>query len=81
MGLMGTTRRTVTEQVVAAVAELEGVDEQELDRPLYDVVDPDSLDTLFRNASAQVRFEYLGYAVTVTYGDTTTVDVTPVRDS
>lgn len=79
MGLMGTRQRSVTEQVIAAVAELEGVDEQELHRPLYDVVDPDALDTLFRNASATVRFEYLGYDVTVTYGDTTRVDISPIE--
>jgi hypothetical protein len=78
MSLMRTSPRTVTEKVISRVAEAEGVDERELRRPLYDVVDPDALNDIFRDGRGEVSFEYVGYAVTISYGAVTEVDVSPV---
>lgn len=54
----------MTESVVAAVAECEGTTEEELE-PLWNEIDPDALESLFRNSSGQVTFEYCGYTVTI----------------
>ena len=56
---------TLSEAVLAAVAEREGVREDELEPPLFDAVNPESLDTLFRDSTGTVTFEYAGYDVTV----------------
>lgn len=65
---------TVSEVVIEAVAEAEGIDPVELTPPLYDVIDPDALERFFcRPPSAdqmqtRVTFPYSGYEVTVTDG-------------
>lgn len=61
--------------VVEAVAALTGKEVQELD-PLYNTIDPDTLDKLFRptvkgvhQGDGQISFTYHGYDVTVrSYG-------------
>lgn len=60
-----------SEAVIEAVAEAEGVEPTDL-QPLYDVLDPDALNSLFksRNHVNQTRrglitFEYHGYEVHV----------------
>lgn len=55
--------------IVEAVLELEGKEPEEV-TPLYDVLDPDALDSLFdergeRGASLCVSFVYEGYSVQV----------------
>lgn len=63
--------------VVEAVAERAGVDATDLDRPLYDVIDPDALEALFpRDASG--RPECRGH-VSFPYGDLL-VEVTSDRE-
>lgn len=57
-----TADRSVSGEVVEEVAAREGVQPTDLD-PLYGVVDPDALDSLFRNGSGTVTFEYHGYEV------------------
>lgn len=57
--------RTLSDAVISAVAEREGVEKIALNQSLYDTVDPDALDMLFRNNYGQVTFEYCGYHVTV----------------
>ena len=65
--------------VLAAVAERRGIPEDELPQPLYDSVDPDALDALFRNSRGRVTFEYLEYVVTV---DTDhNVELTPIQEA
>lgn len=63
----GATR--VSDRVLEAVADARGTDPLELDRPLYDVVDPDALDALFAaddgTDTLRVEFTYGGYRVTV----------------
>lgn len=59
--------RTVSEEVVAAVAARERIDPFEIDQPLYDTIDPEALDALFHSHPTQghVKFTYYGYKVTV----------------
>jgi len=66
----------VTTQIPTAVADREGVDKTELP-PLYDTIDPYVLDTLFRNGSGNVVFEYCEYMVTVDHEEN--VEVVPVE--
>ena len=62
-------RATLSEKVIADVAEREDVSPMDL-APLHDVVDPDALDALFQptpNAArmeGDVSFQYSGYRVT-----------------
>lgn len=51
--------------VLTAVADQEGVDVSELRKPLYDVIDPDALEGLFKHDTGLATFEYYGYTVTV----------------
>lgn len=64
-------------EVIAAIAEREGVDPMELEPPeyeaLYDVVNPGALDSLFAprqdgtgRTISRVEFPFCGYDVTVT---------------
>jgi hypothetical protein len=55
---------TMCEAVVTAVASEEGVDETELERPLYDAVDPNALNQVFRGSDGWITFEYYGYVIT-----------------
>jgi len=62
-------------RVVRSVAEREGVDPAELSPPLYEAIDPEALDSVFRpsGASVTVRFEYNGYVVDVEGPDAVSV--------
>lgn len=79
----GVRDETVSNRVIAAVAEATGVDPLELD-PLYNVVDPDALNAIFspangrQGADAKLRFTMEGCAVVVR-GDGDVV-VTPPAD-
>ncbi|WP_265111411.1 HalOD1 output domain-containing protein [Halosolutus halophilus] len=64
-------------EVIAAVAEREGIDPVELEPPeyeaLYDVVNPEALDSLFAprqngsdRSTGRVEFPFCGYDVVVT---------------
>ncbi|SIR86934.1 hypothetical protein SAMN05421858_4196 [Haladaptatus litoreus] len=62
---------SLTERIVAAVAE---TDDQSVDdlEPLYEVIDPDALNTLFgphvdgsSRTVGEISFQYAGYWVTV----------------
>lgn len=58
-----TNQRPLSEKVVDAVAEHEGVDPVDLDPRLYQVVDPDALDQLFSasqrtDADLEIAFTY-----------------------
>lgn len=67
-----------TEAIIEAVARREGVDVTEVEppayEPLYAVVNPEALDTLFQTAAdsgtvdACITLEYAGYDITV-YSD------------
>lgn len=57
--------------VVNAIAEHEGASSEEIGQQLYDVIDPDALDALFRpradgesRGSGKAVFTYRGYRIT-----------------
>ncbi|WP_090615862.1 HalOD1 output domain-containing protein [Natrinema salaciae] len=71
-----TVGQSISFDVIAAVAEQEGVDPMELEPPeyeaLYDVVNPEALDSLFEMRSngqerptGRVEFPFCGYHVVV----------------
>lgn len=69
---VGAAPESIALAVVEAIAEREAVDPIDLDRPLYDVVDPDALENLFRVDHAgrpvgrgHVTFAYGDYLVRV----------------
>lgn len=70
------TGEPVSSRILAAVAEKEGVDEVELETPMYEVIDPDALESLFRDTRGTVIFEYLEYEVKVDHDHT--VEVFPL---
>ena len=57
--------RSASEAVVHEVAEQKDVQPEDLNPPLFEVVDPDALDGLFNKNTGRVSFEYHGYLVTV----------------
>ena len=63
---------TASEQVIERIAQREGVDPISLS-PLYEVIDPDALDSLFSptstcdRRSGAVEFTYCGYNVSVSF--------------
>ncbi|MFP8954949.1 HalOD1 output domain-containing protein [Natrialbaceae archaeon A-arb3/5] len=65
-----------TQAIIEAIAAHEGVDVTEIEPPAYDplytVIDPEALDTLFRtptdSSNARVHLEYEGYEIVV-YSD------------
>ena len=59
------TYTNLSRAVIGAVAEAEGVDELDLEPPLFEAVNPDALNNLFHNATGRVQFNYLGYTVDV----------------
>lgn len=53
--------------IIAAVADREGIDEVDIDPPLADVLDPDALDRLIRESDSptNVSFEYREWDIEV----------------
>lgn len=66
--------RRLSEAVLESVADIEGVDPVDLDYPLYDALDPDALDALFRTGGGYVTFSYHGYVVTAFANGTVDID-------
>lgn len=56
---------TLSIAVLETIAAREGVDPTAVRDPLYGVVDPEALDSLFQNGHGRVVFAYHGYEVTV----------------
>lgn len=63
---------SLSEAVVTAVAKQDGIDPDNLE-PLYDVIDGNALDSLFRDGRGEVTFPYAGYEVTVDYAGVVTL--------
>jgi len=59
--------RPLSEKIVRAVEDRESADVLDANPPLYDAVDPDSLDPLFENrdTDGSVEFGWRGYWITV----------------
>ena len=58
---------SICQTIVESIAEAEGTDPIELTPPLYEVIDPDSLESLFDNKQAlgKIIFNYNSYQVSV----------------
>lgn len=56
---------STSETVLHEVARHKGVPPEELNPPLYDAIDPEALNTIFRGDTGLISFEYHGYVVTV----------------
>jgi hypothetical protein len=56
---------TLSYAVIESVATREGVAPHRLEDSLYETINPDALDALFRNSPGSVVFEFYGYIVTV----------------
>lgn len=59
--------RSIYQEVLEAIADAEGIDPPELTPPLFEVLEPEALDTLFakNQALGKVIFNYNGYEVSV----------------
>lgn len=57
---------SVSSEIIREIASKEDVDTTELE-PLHDVMDPEALDSLYRDSSnaPTVRFNYSGYCVSI----------------
>ena len=60
-------RRGICQTVIEAIADAEDTEPSELTPPLFEVIDPDALDTLFaRNqAVGKIIFNYNSYEISV----------------
>jgi hypothetical protein len=66
------TKNATSNAIVTQIAERENRYLTDLP-PLYDVLDPESLDALLNSDGVTVTFSYCGYEVTVTSDDTITI--------
>lgn len=64
---------SICERIVFEVADREDVDPQEITVPLYDAVNPDAVESLFRGNPGRLTFTYMGYIVSVTHNYEVTV--------
>lgn len=55
----------LSQRVIEAIATAEGIEPADVPAPLNEVVDPDALNTLFRDTNGSVTFTYQNYKVTV----------------
>lgn len=74
-----------SEAVVSRIADAEGVDTDQI-TPLYDVIDPEALNTLIEDtdssrAPLEIGFTYQGYDVTVTGDGVVHLDEDETPDS
>lgn len=72
---------SVSKQVIQTVADRSATDELDLP-PLFDTLDPESLDTLIREMEeGMVSFDYAGYTVTVKKNGAVDVHAQPSNDT
>lgn len=60
-----TANESLSNAVIREVADAKGVDPLNLTPPLFEVVDGELLNRLFRDGTGEVSFEYAGFQVTV----------------
>lgn len=71
---------TVSDRVIQAVADCDGISPLEVSPTLFETVDPDALNRLYADGRSGtiVTFEYAGYRVSV--GGDGQVDLAPLAD-
>lgn len=67
-------RSSLSGSVLREIAAREGTDPADLPVPLYEAIDPDALDSLFRADGGRVTFTYYRYTVTVESDGTVTLE-------
>lgn len=67
---------SLSEAILQEVAECEEVPPEELNPPLYDVIDPDAIDAIFQGDTGHVSFEHQGYFVTVSHSGDVSLEQT-----
>lgn len=65
---------SLNELVLQKIAEREEIPPKELNSPLYDAIDPDALDSVFRGNTGHITFEYNGYVVTADYSGNVSIE-------
>ncbi|MFP8890960.1 HalOD1 output domain-containing protein [Natrialbaceae archaeon A-CW2] len=76
----GNPTGSMSMRVIDAIAAEAGVDPLELDTPLFEAVNPEALDRLFRDeVNCRVTFDYDEYEITVSNDGTVTVDGSTYR--
>jgi hypothetical protein len=63
--LIRTSPEQSTSIATAIVNAIEQVDGDKPDTPLYEVIEPDALESLYEHGSQRVEFQYADYLVTV----------------
>lgn len=66
----------IVETIINKVSELEGLEPLDLEKPLYEVIDPECLESITEHDSVTVTFNYLGYRISVTDEE---VQVSPIQ--
>lgn len=61
------TTSPLHQAILYEVADQTGIPPEKLNPPLYDVIDPEALDAIFRGETGFLSFEYHGYVVTVSH--------------
>lgn len=74
---MSSGPHSMTWAVIEAVAIADNIEPEGLEPSLYEVIDPDALNALFRGTKGEVTFEYAGYLVTV--DNQSCVDLDPIE--
>ena len=64
----------LSEQIIEAVAEEEGIEASEIDEPLFGALDTDALDKLYRAEAGSIVFTWRGHEVRAYSGGTVQVD-------
>ena len=80
MGRMRSEKVTkpISLRVVESLAAAREIEPLDMDPPLFDVIDPEALDRLFRSdAECRVTFEYEGHEVVVRNDGRISIDGTP----
>lgn len=62
---MSREKPSMERAIINAVANRENIEPEHLSVPLYDVIDPEALDSLFRDSFGYVTFRYHGYVVRI----------------
>lgn len=75
IGDLGTVfMENLVQTIVRKVAEQKNVDPLDIEKPLYEAIDVDGLESVINSNSATVSFTYIGYQVTVS---SDSVEVSP----
>ena len=67
-------------RIIQSVARAEGVEASTIDEQLYQVINMDAVDSLFRDSPGVLRFQFKDYWITIDHTETITVEKIGQRD-